>query len=72
MIEKDRWVQQQYELITGWYRTNHTSPAQLETMQDCLNSFKNFMCWYNFPRCSPLGVSLVMCRSVCENMMTSW
>ena len=64
-------MKEQYDVITEWYAGNHTVASQ-EGMADCMAAFKNFLCWYNFPRCSPLDVSLVMCRSVCDNMMTAW
>ena len=34
---------------------------------DCINAYKAFYCWSNFPRCNSEGMSLIMCRSVCEN-----
>lgn len=69
-IEKDKWVAEQYAIITEWYKGNHTGhDGKTSANADCMSAFKNFMCWYNFPRCSNLDVSLVMCRTVCENMM---
>ncbi|CEG41221.1 Frizzled domain [Plasmopara halstedii] len=38
---------------------------------DCENSLRNYFCWLNFPRCDTEGRSLLLCRSVCENFMTS-
>lgn len=38
---------------------------------DCVNAFKNYFCWLNFPRCDAEGQSLLLCRSVCENYMTA-
>ncbi|KAE9360147.1 hypothetical protein PR003_g362 [Phytophthora rubi] len=38
---------------------------------DCENAFRNYFCWLNFPRCDSEGRSLLLCRSVCENFMTS-
>ncbi|OQR81781.1 hypothetical protein THRCLA_12401, partial [Thraustotheca clavata] len=35
--------------------------------RDCQDAYRNYICWLNFPRCDDAGVSLVMCRSVCEN-----
>ena len=34
---------------------------------DCVNAYRNFMCYMNFPRCNDAGESLLLCRSVCEN-----
>lgn len=35
---------------------------------DCVNAFKNYFCWINFPRCDlSTGLSLPTCRSACEN-----
>lgn len=34
-------------------------------------SHQRFMCYLNFPRCDEEGRSLILCRSVCENYMTS-
>lgn len=34
---------------------------------DCVEAFRNFLCWMNFPRCDGAGNSLLLCRSVCEN-----
>jgi len=38
---------------------------------DCANAFKNFFCYMNFPRCSPEGASLLVCRSVCQNFFAA-
>lgn len=38
---------------------------------DCINAYKNYMCWLAFPRCSDAGDSLLMCQSACINMMRS-
>lgn len=34
---------------------------------DCMDAYRNFMCWLNFPRCDVSGQSMMLCRSVCEN-----
>jgi hypothetical protein len=39
--------------------------------EDCINAYKNFLCWLNFPRCDEEGRSLILCRSVCENYFRS-
>ena len=36
---------------------------------DCIDAFKNYFCWLNFPRCDDEQNSLIMCRSACENLM---
>eukprot|EP01138_Halocafeteria_seosinensis_P009213 gb/GECG01009415.1/.p1 GENE.gb/GECG01009415.1/~~gb/GECG01009415.1/.p1 ORF type:complete len:206 (+),score=7.12 gb/GECG01009415.1/:1-618(+) len=38
---------------------------------DCQNSYKNYMCYLNFPRCDQEGRSLILCRTVCENYFKS-
>lgn len=38
---------------------------------DCVNAFRNYFCWLNFPRCDAEGRSLLMCKSVCENFFIS-
>ena len=40
-------------------------------LTDCEASFKQFMCYINFPRCDTEGRSLILCRSVCENYMNA-
>jgi len=52
-----------YNLYTG----NETKRFTGNSAQDCINAYKNYMCWMNFPRCDPAGNSLLLCRSVCEN-----
>jgi hypothetical protein len=39
--------------------------------EDCVNAYKNFLCWLNFPRCDDEGRSLILCTSVCENYFRS-
>ena len=34
---------------------------------DCVEAFRAYMCYINFPRCDDEGNSLVTCRSACEN-----
>jgi len=34
---------------------------------DCRQSYKNYFCWINFPRCDGQDESLMTCRSACEN-----
>ena len=38
---------------------------------DCESSFIRFQCYLNFPRCDSEGLSLILCRSVCENYMNA-
>lgn len=38
---------------------------------DCQNSYKNYMCYLNFPRCDQEGRSLIMCRTTCKNYFKS-
>lgn len=38
---------------------------------DCVNAYRNYFCWINFPRCDAEGRSLLLCRSVCENFFTA-
>lgn len=39
--------------------------------EDCVNAYKNYFCWLNFPRCNDEDRSLIMCRSACENFFDS-
>lgn len=40
--------------------------------KDCQNSYKNYFCFINFPRCDvERDLTLPTCRSVCENYMKS-
>ncbi|KAA0177062.1 hypothetical protein FNF27_01392 [Cafeteria roenbergensis] len=39
--------------------------------EDCIDAYKNFLCWLNFPRCDEEGRSLILCGSVCENLFRS-
>ena len=50
----------------GWivYRFNE----EVDEEKTCMNAFKNYFCWLNFPRCDDEDESLVMCRSACENL----
>lgn len=34
---------------------------------DCIQAYRNFLCWMNFPRCDAQGNSLELCSSVCFN-----
>lgn len=36
---------------------------------DCERSFRQYMCYLNFPRCDDEDKSLILCRSACENLM---
>ena len=36
---------------------------------DCEKSFREYMCYMNFPRCDDEDKTLIMCRSACENLM---
>lgn len=38
---------------------------------DCVNAYKNFLCFLNFPRCDKQRDSLLLCTSVCENLFRS-
>lgn len=38
---------------------------------DCVNAYKNFLCFLNFPRCDKQRDSLLLCTSVCENFFRS-
>ena len=38
---------------------------------ECEKSFKHYMCYINFPRCDAEKNSLIMCRSICENLMSA-
>lgn len=39
---------------------------------DCVNAYKNYFCWVNFPRCDiDRDLTLPMCRSACENYFIS-
>ncbi|KDO25520.1 hypothetical protein SPRG_22226 [Saprolegnia parasitica CBS 223.65] len=49
-----------------WGNAGEIVPRFTEN-RDCQDAFRNYMCWLNFPRCDDAGVSLIMCRSVCEN-----
>jgi hypothetical protein len=35
---------------------------------DCIKQFKRLFCYMNFPRCDNEDRSLLLCRSVCENL----
>lgn len=46
--------------------------ARFNNHKDCVNAFKNYFCWANFPRCDPTkDLSLPLCVSVCENNFKS-
>lgn len=52
--------------VNEWGEDTEIVPRFLDN-PDCVNAFKNYFCWMNFPRCDSEGQSLLMCRSVCEN-----
>ena len=35
--------------------------------QDCVEAYKDALCYLNFPKCGCREESLPLCRSVCEN-----
>ncbi|CEM00661.1 unnamed protein product [Vitrella brassicaformis CCMP3155] len=43
------------------------TPMYLTQNEDCQNAYKNFLCWFNFPRCSANNESLPLCRPSCTN-----
>ena len=40
-----------------------------EKISDCELAYRNYFCYMNFPRCNAEDESLVLCKSVCENLM---
>lgn len=50
------------------YGEPHRITSRFHRKKDCLNAFKNYFCWVNFPRCDPdRDLSFPTCRSACEN-----
>jgi len=49
----------------GWIVQRYHDQSEPDA---CMNAFKNYFCWLNFPRCDEEDESLVMCRSACENL----
>eukprot|EP00936_MAST-01D_sp_MAST-1D-sp1_P002918 g2918.t1 len=39
-----------------------------KTSDDCINAYKRYFCYLNFPACDEEDHSLLMCRSACENL----
>lgn len=37
--------------------------------RDCVQAYRNYLCYLNFPRCDGKDESMLLCASVCENMM---
>jgi hypothetical protein len=53
------------------FKTDSPHPPVLPVPHAASVSLRRFMCYLNFPRCDEEGRSLILCRSVCENYMTS-
>jgi hypothetical protein len=59
------------ELGEGGWIVQRFHPDVGDPAADCLQAFKNYFCWLNYPRCDTEDESLVMCRSACENLHIS-
>lgn len=80
ILTKDQWIQNMTETYITT-RENIESDPVLNTQglhghvvrrfyrrPDCRNSYKQLMCYINFPRCDmDRDISLDTCRSACEN-----
>eukprot|EP01029_Cantina_marsupialis_P027586 TRINITY_DN773059_c0_g1_i1.p1 TRINITY_DN773059_c0_g1~~TRINITY_DN773059_c0_g1_i1.p1 ORF type:complete len:239 (-),score=34.60 TRINITY_DN773059_c0_g1_i1:80-796(-) len=80
ILAKDKWVEEQFNAIVAerlMYEDENggvnehgvegeTEPRFSES-DDCINAYKNWFCWSNFPRCDDEDQSLLLCESVCEN-----
>jgi hypothetical protein len=83
LAKKDMWAKEMYTQIVErririergdfpdnaqpWEAADGNAITRFRNNDDCLNAYKNFLCWLNFPRCDAQGESMVLCRSVCQN-----
>lgn len=58
-------------LFDYYYNVPPTSRFTSVTGSDCIEAYRRFFCYLNFPRCDGGGRSMLMCRSVCENFFTA-
>ncbi|CAD7953081.1 unnamed protein product [Amoebophrya sp. A25] len=72
--EKDRLVEERFKaLVEERMRKEVNSTVGVEVPMlftynsDCIEAFKDALCYLNFPKCGCRQESLPMCRSVCTN-----
>lgn len=46
-------------------------PIHYLSNPNCVNSLKNALCWYNFPKCDDTNRSLSLCKSTCNEYYTN-
>lgn len=48
-------------------QVTHAAVRRFGGNDDCVESWRRFLCYLNFPRCDTQQESLMLCRSVCVN-----
>lgn len=83
LAKKDLWAKQMYttvlerriaiergrfpEMPEPWEAADGNAITRFYNNEDCMNAYKNFLCWLNFPRCDEQGETMMLCESVCVN-----